>query len=167
MHRLVMSFLNENMQLHIAKGLKVSTISSILNLNFKTEKKMIEQIPLDNITLAIKSWMEILQLLKTFAAQNDLAVKKRKRQRKKSLAKSFAQPFDLLPSKTTEKRKNEKQEHLQSQYFKMLKFGLSHFAKVTTFYDRPTTEKRAHSRTYLAQTNDKQSLGESIAKARF
>ncbi len=60
MHKILMRFLNDNMQLHLAKGLNVSTISSILNLNFQIEKKMAEFIPLDTMCLQMKSWIELL-----------------------------------------------------------------------------------------------------------
>ena len=55
-----MKFLNENMQVHIAKGLRVSTIFSILCLNFEIEKKMLEMLPLENIAYVMKSFIEIL-----------------------------------------------------------------------------------------------------------
>ncbi len=61
-----MNFVNDNMQVHIAKGLKVSIIQNILTLNFEIEKKMIEWIPLINISYAIKSFMEMLQVVKYF-----------------------------------------------------------------------------------------------------
>lgn len=54
-----MNFLNENMQLHIAKGLKLNVISNILNLNFRIEKYLIEHIPLSNISTSIMSWLEM------------------------------------------------------------------------------------------------------------
>ena len=60
MHRMLMKFLNENMQVHIAKGLRVSTIFSILCLNFEIEKKMLEMLPLENIAYVMKSFIEIL-----------------------------------------------------------------------------------------------------------
>jgi hypothetical protein len=50
------------MQLHIAKGLNVYTIASILQLNFKLDKNFVEHIPVENIALSIKSWLEILQV---------------------------------------------------------------------------------------------------------
>jgi phosphatidylinositol 4-kinase len=51
MHRILMAFLNENMQIHIAKGLRASTISNIMNLNFNIERKLMEEVPLDNVCL--------------------------------------------------------------------------------------------------------------------
>ena len=64
MHLQLMIFLNQNMQIYIAKGIKVSLINNILNLNFLIEKKMMEFMPLENIMYVVKSWMEILQLQK-------------------------------------------------------------------------------------------------------
>ena len=60
MHKMLMRFLNENMQVHIAKQLRVSIIFSILNLNFKIEKNILEIFPLENIAYVIKSFIEIL-----------------------------------------------------------------------------------------------------------
>lgn len=48
------------MQVHIAKCLKASIISNILCLNFKIDKSVIEFVPLENICLCIKSWIELL-----------------------------------------------------------------------------------------------------------
>ncbi|KAL4463226.1 hypothetical protein ABPG74_007227 [Tetrahymena malaccensis] len=66
MHRMLLGFLNENMQVHIAKSLKASIIANILHLNFKIDKSMIEFVPLENICLCLKSWIELLQLQKEF-----------------------------------------------------------------------------------------------------
>lgn len=71
MHRILLSFLSENMQVHIAKSLKASIIANILQLNFKIEKTMIEFVPLENICLCLKSWIELLQLQKEFCLKFD------------------------------------------------------------------------------------------------
>jgi hypothetical protein len=57
---MLLGFLNENMQVHIAKSLKASIIANILYLNFKIEKAMIEFVPLENICICLKSWIELL-----------------------------------------------------------------------------------------------------------
>ncbi len=60
------------------------------------EKKMIEWIPLINISYAIKSFMEMLQVVKYF----------------------------------THKFNPDKQGELGTYYYKLLKFGLYHFARI-------------------------------------
>ena len=59
-----MKFLNENMQIHLVKNVKLTVISNIIKLNFQIDKKIIEMIPLENVCLIIKICIEILQLMK-------------------------------------------------------------------------------------------------------
>ena len=67
LHFILMSFLSKNMQLHLAKNLKATVIANILYLNFTINKRMVEILPLDNICVALKVWLEILQVLREFA----------------------------------------------------------------------------------------------------
>ena len=48
-HCLLIKFLNDNMQIHLVKNVKLSIIANILKLNYSTDKKVVEFIPLENI----------------------------------------------------------------------------------------------------------------------
>jgi len=60
MHRSLMNFLNDNMQIHLAKRLNISTISNILNLNYNLLEISLKFVPLANVCLTLKTQVQLL-----------------------------------------------------------------------------------------------------------
>ena len=65
-HYILIKFLNDNMQIHLVKNVKLSVIANILKLNFLTDRRVVEFLPLENVCQVLKACIEIIQLLKEF-----------------------------------------------------------------------------------------------------
>lgn len=64
MHFILLKFINDNMQIHLVKNVKLSVIANILKLNFLIDKRLVEYLPLENVCQVVKCSIEILQLMK-------------------------------------------------------------------------------------------------------
>lgn len=52
------------MQIHLVKNVKLSVIANIIKINFQTDKKLVEHLPLVNVCQVLKGSIEIIQLMK-------------------------------------------------------------------------------------------------------
>ena len=62
----MIQFFNDNMQIHLVKNVDLSVIANILKLNFLTDKRLVEFLPIENVCQVLKGSIEILQLMKEF-----------------------------------------------------------------------------------------------------
>ncbi|CAK58855.1 unnamed protein product (macronuclear) [Paramecium tetraurelia] len=126
LHLILIRFLNDNMQIHLVKNVKLSIIANILKHNFMTDRKLVEFIPLENVCQVLKGSIEIIQLMKEFKEKfkdtQDYEVKIGQNNQLHSMLmqQNLAVKFNI-----------------ESFYYKTLKFGLSHFAKNINLYHEP------------------------------
>ena len=108
------------------KNVKLSVIANILKLNFLTDKRLVEFLPIENVSQVLKGSIEILQLMKEF---------KEKEVQDQSVVINVGERQSLHPY--TYVYHSMIKFDIQSFYYKTLKFGLSHFAKNVTLFWEP------------------------------
>ena len=107
------------MQIHLVKNVKLSVIANILKLNFLTDKKVVEFLPLENVCQVLKGSIEIMQLMREF---------KEKYRNERPIPIRAGENHSLHPYLYIQSNTPIKFD-IESFYYKILKFGLSHFAK--------------------------------------
>lgn len=119
--------MNDNMQIHLVKNVKLSVIANILKLNFLTDRRVVEFLPLENVCQVLKACIEIIQLLKEFKEKFKLDKPAQVRAGERHSLHPYCYNMTANPLKFD----------IEGFYYKTLKFGLSHFAKNQTLFKEP------------------------------